>query len=42
MLRVEIVRGSMKLWVAPQSSKASNLVILCHMFIVKEIVIEFF
>jgi hypothetical protein len=28
--------------VAPQSSNASSLVVLCHMFTVKEIVIEFF
>jgi hypothetical protein len=42
ILRVDIVRGSMKLWVAPQSSSASSLVVLCHMLIVKEIVIEFF
>ena len=32
----------MKLWVAPQSRRASNWVVLCHMLTVKEIVIEFF
>jgi hypothetical protein len=42
ILREDIVCGSMKLWVAPQSSSASSLVILCHMLTVKEIVIEFF
>jgi hypothetical protein len=42
MLRADIVCGSMKLWVAPQSSNASTLVVLCHMLTVKEIVIEFF
>ena len=37
-----IVLGLMKLWVAPQSRSALILVILCHMFTVKEIVIESF
>ena len=36
-----MVWGSMKLWVAPQLSSASILVVLCHMFTVKGIVIEF-
>jgi hypothetical protein len=42
ILREDIVWGSMKLWVAPQSSSASSLVVLCHMLTVMEIVIEFF
>jgi hypothetical protein len=42
ILREDIVRGSMKLWMAPQSSSALSLVVLCHMLTVKEIVIEFF
>ena len=37
-----MAHGSMKLCVAPQSSSASVWVILCHMFTVKEIVMEFF
>ena len=40
--KVLMVRGSMKLWVAPQSKSASILVVLCHMFTVKGMVIEFF
>ena len=42
MARVLMVRGSTKLWVAPQSRSASILVVLCHMFTVKGMVIEFF
>ena len=39
---VLMARGSMKLCVAPQSSSASVWVVLCHMFTVNGIVIEFF
>ena len=40
--KVLMVQGSMKLWVAPQSRSASILVVLCHMFTVRGMVIEFF
>ena len=42
MDKVLIVRGSIKLCVAPQSSNASIWVVLCHMLTVKGIVMEFF
>lgn len=37
-----MVHESMKLCVAPQSRSAFVLVVLCHIFTVKEIVMEFF